>query len=126
VGFRIRSLLPLGPLRLADHVLGAIAGALGVLVVLWLLLPALADVPGEISKQVRNSRVARAIDAAAPRAPRPLQALRQQVVAANFPEVSPRLRPAPSTGTPPVATAKLASTTCWRRACRGRGARGAA
>jgi len=105
VGFRLRGLLPLGGLRLADHVGGAAAGGLGVLVVLWLLLPVLADVPGEISKQVRNSTVARAIDAAAPRAPGPLQDLRQQVVDANFPEVFSRLRPAPSTGTPPVATA---------------------
>jgi len=105
VGFRLRSILPLGGLRMADRVGGAFAGAIGVLVVLWLLLPVLADVPGEISKQVRNSQVARAIDAAAPRAPGPLQDLRQQVVDANFPEVFSRLRPAPSTGTPPVATA---------------------
>ena len=105
VGFRLRSLLPLGGLRMADHVGGAFAGAFGVLVILWLLLPTLSDVPGEISKQVRNSRVARAIDAAAPRAPGPLQDLRQQVADANFPEVFSRLRPAPNTGTPPVATA---------------------
>lgn len=105
VGFRLRGLLPLGGLRMADHVGGAFAGGLGILVMLWLLLPVLADVPGEISKQVRNSTVARAIDAAAPRAPGPLQDLRQQVVDANFPEVFSRLRPAPSTGSPPVATA---------------------
>ena len=105
VGFRLRAFLPLGGLRMADHVGGAVAGAVGVLVVLWLLLPVLADVPGEISKQVRNSTVARTIDAAAPRAPGPLQDLRQQVLDANFPEVFSRLRPTPSTGTPPVATA---------------------
>lgn len=105
VGFRVRSLLPLGGLRTADHVGGAFAGAFGVVVVLWLLLPTLSDVPGEISRQVRNSRVAQAIDSAAPRAPGPLQDLRQQVADANFPEVFSRLRPAPSTGTPPVATA---------------------
>ncbi|HEX7277627.1 MAG TPA: MarP family serine protease [Acidimicrobiales bacterium] len=105
VGFRLRHLIPHGGLRMADHIGGAFAGALGVLVVLWLLLPVLADVPGEISKQVRNSTVARAIDAAAPRAPGPLQDLRQQVVDANFPEVFSRLRPSPSTGAPPVATA---------------------
>ncbi len=81
------------------------AGGIGVLVVLWLLLPALSDVPGEISRQVRNSQVARAIDSAAPRAPGPLQDLRQQVADANFPEVFSRLRPAPNTGAPPVATA---------------------
>jgi len=105
VGFRVRSLLPLGGLRTADHVGGAFAGAFGVLVVLWLLLPTLSDVPGEVSRQVRNSRVAQAIDSAAPRAPGPLQDLRQQVADANFPEVFSRLRPAPSTGSPPVATA---------------------
>ncbi len=105
VGFRLRRLLPFGGLRTVDHVGGAFAGALGVMVVLWLLLPVLAYVPGEISRQVRNSTVARAIDAAAPRAPGPLQDLRNQVVDANLPEVFSRLRPAPSTGAPPVATA---------------------
>ncbi|HVF14307.1 MAG TPA: MarP family serine protease [Acidimicrobiales bacterium] len=105
VGFRLRSLLPVGGLRAADHAGGAVAGGFGVLVVLWLFLPALSDVPGQISYQVRNSRVARTIDSAAPRAPGPLQDLRQQVVDANFPEVFSQLRPAPSTGTPPVATA---------------------
>lgn len=105
VGFRLRRLLPLGGLRVADHIGGGIAGGLGVLVLLWLFLPVLAHVPGEISRQVRNSTVARAIDEAAPRAPGPLQNLRQQVVDANFPEVFARLRPSPNAGAPPVATA---------------------
>ena len=90
---------------MADHVGGAFAGCVGVLVVLWLLLPVLADVPGEISKQVRNSHGGPGHRRRRPPRPRPLQDLRQQVVDANFPEVFSRLRPAPSTGTPPVATA---------------------
>lgn len=102
IGHRLHSLLPpIGGLRTADHVGGGIAGALGVLVVLWLLLPALSDVPGSLSRLTRNSTIARAVAAAAPRAPGPLQELRQQVADANFPEVFSSLRPSPSTGDPP-------------------------
>ncbi len=75
-----------------------------MLLLLWLLLPALADIPGEISSQVRNSTIAQAVESAAPRAPKPLQELRQAVVDANFPEVFSGMRPAPNTGPPPEAS----------------------
>lgn len=128
VGHRLHSLLPVGGLRTADHVGGGVAGALGILVVLWLLLPALAEVPGSVSRLTRNSALARAIDSAAPRAPKPLQDLRQQVADANFPQVFSSLRPAPSTGAPPAdsvlsaavrarvsaATVKVTGPACGR------------
>jgi S1-C subfamily serine protease len=101
LGLRLRRMLPTGVLRQADHAGGALAGAVGVLLLLWLLLPALADIPGEISAQVRNSTIARTVESSAPRAPKPLQDLRQAVVDANFPEVFSGLRPAPDTGPPP-------------------------
>ena len=104
VGLRLRRLLPTGILRQADHAGGAVAGGLGVLLLLWLLLPALADIPGGISSQVRNSTIAQAVESAAPRAPKPLQDLRQAVVDANFPEVFSGMRPAPNTGPPPEAS----------------------
>lgn len=104
-GRRLHSLLPpVGGLRTADHIGGGVTGALGILVVVWLLLPALSDVPGTLSRLTRNSAVARAVSAFAPRAPGPLQDLRQQVADANFPEVFSSLRPSPTTGTPPAAS----------------------
>ncbi|MEA2843011.1 MAG: hypothetical protein QOJ69_682 [Actinomycetota bacterium] len=105
VGLRLRRLLPTGILRQADHAGGALAGAAGILLLLWLFLPALADIPGGISSQVRNSSIAQAVESAAPRAPKPLQDLRRAVVDANFPEVFSGMRPAPDTGPPPDASA---------------------
>jgi S1-C subfamily serine protease len=104
-GISLRSLIPPGPLRQVDRLVGAGAGALGVLVFLWLLLPTLAEVPGDFSAQVRNSSIARFVDEAAPRAPGPLQALRNLVQDADFPRVFDGLQPSPSGGPPPEATA---------------------
>ncbi|MDP8936319.1 MAG: MarP family serine protease [Actinomycetota bacterium] len=128
VGHRLRRLIPFGPLRQADKAAGAVAGGLGVLLLVWLLLPALSAVPGEVSTQVRNSSVARAVDVAAPRAPKPLQTLRQLVTDANFPEVFSGIRPSPGAGTPPAdlalsqavrdrvaaSTVKVSGTACGR------------
>ena len=104
-GISLRSLIPPGPLRQADRTVGAGAGVLSVLVLLWLLLPVLAEVPGGISAEVRDSVIARAVDDAAPRAPGPLQALRNLVQDADFPKVFEGLQPSPSSGPPPEASA---------------------
>ena len=103
-GISLRRLIPPGPARQVDRAVGAGAGTLGVLVLLWLLLPALAEVPGAISSEVRNSVIARAVDEAAPRAPGPLQALRNLVQDADFPKVFEGLQPSPSSGPPPEAS----------------------
>ena len=128
LGSQLRRLMPFGPLRQADKAAGLAAGGLGVLVLLWLMLPALSSVPGELSSQVRNSSVARAVDTAAPRPPKPLQTLRQLVTDANFPQVFANLRPSPGTGAPPgdlalaqavqsrvaASTVKVSGTACGR------------
>ena len=104
VGLKVRRLIPFGPIRMVDRAVGAVVGGLGVLVLLWLLLPALSEVPGDISAQVRESAVARAVDRAAPTAPGALQDLRNFVQEADFPRVFEDLRRAPSTGPPPEAS----------------------
>lgn len=101
VGAKVRKLLPIGPLRLVDKAAGAGAGGLGVLVLVWLLLPSLAEVPGDISSQVRGSALARAIDRASPGVPDALRSLRDLVGQADFPHVFEQLRPAPRGGPPP-------------------------
>jgi len=103
VGASIRRVIPAGPLRQVDRVAGAVAGALGALVLVWLFLPALSEVPGSVSRQARNSVIAQALDTAVPRPPPSLQALRQAVRDANFPQVFNDLGPSPRTGTPPPA-----------------------
>jgi S1-C subfamily serine protease len=103
-GLKLRRLIPPGPARQIDRGVGAVAAGVGVLVLLWLLLPALSEVPGGVSAQVRNSAIARAVDDAAPEAPGPLQSLRNFVQDAHFPKVFEGLAPSPSTGPPPAAS----------------------
>jgi S1-C subfamily serine protease len=103
-GSSLRKFVPLGPIRVVDSAVGAGVGVLGVLVSVWILLPAIADVPGSVSRQARNSAVARFIDGTLPRPPDTLQALRRVVGETNFPKVFESLRPAPDTGPPPEST----------------------
>jgi S1-C subfamily serine protease len=110
-GIAIRRVIPLGTGRQADQVGGAVAGAFGAVVLMWLLLPAVAEVPGTVSRQVRNSAIARALDDITPRVPRALQDLRQQVRDANFPQVFDALTPAPDAGPAPANVALSAAIT---------------
>jgi S1-C subfamily serine protease len=102
LGATLRRSIPFGPARQLDHAAGAVAGGLGAVVLVWLLLPAVQDATPEISRQVRNSAIARALDRIGPQAPKSLQALRQRVSEANFPKVFDELAPTPRTGAPPV------------------------
>jgi S1-C subfamily serine protease len=104
VGGRARVAIPPGPARAADRAAGAVAGVLGVLVAVWLLLPTMATVPGWPAEQARNSTVARSIAAAFPEAPDTFLALRQVIGDDRFPQVFAALDPAPDLGDPPVAT----------------------
>jgi S1-C subfamily serine protease len=113
-GISLRQMIPPGPARQVDRVVGSGAGVLGVLVLLWLLLPALGEVPGGISSEVRNSVIARAVDDAAPRAPGALQALRNLVQDADFPRVFDDLAPSPSGGGPPPEASGLSDAVLDR------------
>lgn len=103
-GVSLRRLIPPGPARSVDRGVGTVAAGLSVLALLWLLIPALSEVPGKLSSQVRNSTIAQAVDRAAPNAPGPLQALRNLVQEADFPRVFEALGPSPGSGPPPEAS----------------------
>ena len=64
VGARLHRWVARGNLGATDSALGAIAGVVGLLLALWLVLPTMADVPGWPARQARTSQVARAIDGA--------------------------------------------------------------
>ena len=104
LGSSLRKFVPMGPLQAVDSAVGAVVGALGVVVSVWILLPAIADVPGSVSRQARHSAVARFIDSRLPSPPDTLQALRRVVGETNFPKVFDALRPAPDAGPPPETT----------------------
>lgn len=104
VGARLRVAIPPGPARTVDKGAGAAAGVLGVFVLVWLMLPTMASVPGWPAEQARNSQVAHAINAVLPSPPDTFQALRQLVGDDRFPQVFDALRPAPDLGDPPART----------------------
>jgi len=128
-GASVRRLIPPGTgLRTADRAAGAVVGGLGGLLLVWLLVPILAEVPGAVSELARNSSIARNIDRYGPASPQALQDLRRQVSDVNFPEVFSRLGPSPSAGPPPgevalpaairdrvaASTVKVSGTACGR------------
>ena len=129
VGTSVRRLIPPGTgLRTVDRALGGVVGALGGLVVVWLLVPILAEVPGVVSELARNSSIARNIDRVGPATPQALRDIRRQVSDANFPQVFSQLRPSPDTGPAPedvalpdavrdrvrASTVKVTGTACGR------------
>ena len=104
LGTRLHVALPPGPLRRLDQVVGAALGVVGLLVALWLLLPALADVPGLTAEQARGSVIAREVNDRFPDAPDTLQALRRLVGDNPFPQVFDALRRSPDPGVAPGAS----------------------
>ncbi len=103
IGAKLHLAIP-GPGRSLDRAGGAVAGVVGVLVAVWFLLPAMADVPGTMARQARTSTVAGLIDQLAPPPPDTLQALRRLVGEADFPQVFRGFQAAPDVGPPPEDT----------------------
>jgi len=102
IGHRVRGVLPLGGARSADRVVGAVAGALSIVIALWLFLPTLADVAGWPARQARGSVLARAVNSSFPDPPDATQTVRRLVDERGFPSVFDALKPAPDAGVPPV------------------------
>lgn len=90
------------PLRTIDRGGGMVAAVVVLGLVLWLLLPVAALVPGSISAQVRGSRVLAGVQQLTPAPPDALGALGELVDESRFPDVFDDLRPAPDTGPPPA------------------------
>ena len=100
-GSRLRTSLPVGPVRTVDRAVGAFVGTVGVVVSVWFLLPAMAGVKGDIARLSRTSTVAQVIDAVLPRPPDTLRSLRSIVGDDGFPKVFEGLSRAPVAGPPP-------------------------
>ncbi|MDQ6697331.1 MAG: MarP family serine protease [Actinomycetota bacterium] len=109
LGARLHLALPEGSIRKVDSGIGGIAGVAGVLVAVWLLAPAMADVPDWPAQQARTSRVVRAIDGVFPAPPDATRTLRR-LVGQRFPQVFGALDPAPQLGPPPAASGLDAAT----------------
>src|SRR5882724_4545988 len=75
IGARVRTVMHSRQIVTADRVGGAAAGALGVLVAFWFLLPTLSQTPTWPSEQTRDSSIAAFIHDHFPEAPDTTQAL---------------------------------------------------
>jgi S1-C subfamily serine protease len=105
-----------GALRQGDRVAGGALGVVGVLVLMWLLIPALANSPGWTARAVRDSAVARLIDRVAPAPPSESETLGRLVGDQTFPEVfdtlsSPDAGAPPADGIPAEAAARVTKST---------------
>jgi S1-C subfamily serine protease len=105
-----------GALRQGDRVAGAALGVAGILVLMWLLIPALANSPGWTARAVRDSAVARLIDRVAPAPPSESETLGRLVGDQTFPEVfdtlsSPDAGAPPADGIPAEAAARVTRST---------------
>ncbi len=101
VGARLRAHVVASRLSRVDRVAGGLAGAVAVLAMVWFLLPAAAEVPGGVAREVRASSIARLLEATAPPAPDASHAVRALIAQSRFPDVFADLQPAPVTGPPP-------------------------
>lgn len=84
----------------ADHLGGALAGVLGSLVIVWLLVPAGADMTGWQARAVRESRIVQGLTDALPAAPDATRTLRR-LLGDGYPQVFEGLDPSPEVGPVP-------------------------
>ena len=98
-----RALPPLGPWRQVDRTVGAGVGALGVLIVLWLLLPSVAAVPGWPARVAAGSAISKWVSRDFPAPPDALQVLRR-LIGQDAPEVFAALAPGLPAGPPPAVS----------------------
>ena len=110
VGARLHRALPIGAVREVDRGIGAGVGVLGILVLLWILVPSMAEVPGWPARAARGSSISRWVDNHFPRPPDTLQVLRRLVGGDVFPQVFGLLQPGQAVGPPPAASGLSAET----------------
>jgi S1-C subfamily serine protease len=104
-GARLHATLPGTGVRSVDRVAGAAAGVVGVLVVVWVLLPLMAGVPGWFAAQARSSTLASWVDDRFPEPPDTVDTLRQLVGDEQFGRVfTDVFARTPDVGPPPTST----------------------
>jgi S1-C subfamily serine protease len=97
-----RRLPPRAAVHQGDRIGGAAVGVLGVLVGMWLLVPALTSASGWPARAARDSQIVRAINRYAPDPPRQAAELGRRVAEGPFPEVFSRLNGPHGVGAPPT------------------------
>jgi S1-C subfamily serine protease len=111
VGGRLGWMVERARLTRLDAVLGLVAGVLGASLALWIVLPAMADVPGWPSQQARNSATARFLDSALGTPPGVLGNLSQTLGLGQWPKVFDQIQPTPDVAAPPAVSPVPAAVT---------------
>jgi S1-C subfamily serine protease len=111
LGNKLHIALPEGGPRQADQSAGAAAGIIGVLVLLWLMLPTLVSTRGWLAEQAYGSSIAHAVHDRFPSPPPVVQSLRRLVGDESWPLVFGGLEQAPDVGKVPAAPGLTQATT---------------
>jgi S1-C subfamily serine protease len=106
-GGRLHHVLPDGALRDVDKGIGAGVGVAGVIVLLWLLLPSIALVPGWPAKEARQSSIAHWVNS---HFPQPPDALRR-LMGTNYTQVFDALHAGEHYGPPPFSSGLTADVS---------------
>ena len=101
VGSRLRPRQDSQHLRVLDSVGGSLLGVLGVVVILWMLVPLMSMTEGWVASTTRGSTFARAVSDHLPEPPEQLRDLERSLANGNFPELFANLRPSPELPPPP-------------------------
>jgi S1-C subfamily serine protease len=102
IGALAHNRLPLASaVQRSDRIAGAAIGGVGVLVFVWLLLPALASAPGWPARAAQGSSIAATIEQVAPEPPPSLRELGRMVAEAPYPEVFSQTDGPGEVGAPP-------------------------
>lgn len=102
LGSRLRIAMPTRRVRSWDRWGGAGAGAMGVIIGLWIMLPGMHEVPGWPATQADSSFIAGQIEQRLPTPPDTLSILSDVVGDDQFPNVFSVPIDAPESGPPPV------------------------
>lgn len=102
VGNRLREAVSGFDVHPVDRAAGGLVSCAGVLFVLWLLVPLMADARQWPAQQARGSRIAHLMDNVLPEAPDSIQALGRVVGEDRFPRVVDALQRTPHHIEPPV------------------------
>jgi S1-C subfamily serine protease len=101
IGDRVKHSIPDDRLGRADRILGSAVGVAAVGLLLWVLLPTVADVPGWPSEGVRTSAVASWFDDQLGQPPIALGGLSRSLGLSGLPTVFSALQPSPKPLPPP-------------------------
>ncbi len=127
VGLLAHRVFPLrNPLPSWDRIAGAAVGVLGVLVLVWMVIPSLATAKGWPARMARDSWVIQAIERFAPQQPARFAAWGRAISDAPYPSALGPLDDPPNPGLPPVQTlpaavdarARASSVKVTGHACR--------